>query len=140
MKEIKTKFGATLYVEELSHDRHYADREDETKIKFFDTKEKYLDYFEVETLEDLAEDKKSTPEAVLESFVKEIEECDSIEKLLDYNFGIVWYFYAKNWRTVADWMIAEGCYFDTNDVSEQDILNHVCTNIIGDYIVVVEEN
>lgn len=140
MKEIKTKFGATLYVEELSHDRHYADREDETKIKFFDSQKKHLDYFEVETLEELAEDKKSTPEAVLNHFVGEIENCDSVEKLLDYQFCIVWYFYAKDWRTVADWMLKEGCYFDKEDVSEQDVLDHVCTAIIGDYIVVVQEN
>ena len=139
MKEIKTYFGATLYAEELSHDRHYADREDETKIKFFDSREKYLDYFEVSTLEELAEFNNTTPEIVLNNFVNAIEECQNIETLLNFVFALDWHFCSTNWQAVAEWMIREECYFDTDNVTEEDVLSHDCVNVIGDYIIVVAE-
>ena len=139
MKEIKTHFGATLYAEELSHDRHYADREDETKVKFFDSRKKYLDYFEVSTLEELAEWENTTPEVVLNNFVKAIEHCLDIETLLNFTFGLDWHFCSTNWQAVAEWMVREKCYFDTDDVTKEDVLNHDCVNIIGDYIIVVAE-
>jgi hypothetical protein len=139
MKTIKTHFGATLYTEELSHDRHYADREDESKVKFFDSRKKYLDYFEISTLEELAEWQNSTPEIVLGNFVETIEHCQDIETLLNFVFVLDWHFCSTSWKAVADWMVREKCYFDTDDVTEEDILTHDCVNVIGDYIIVVAE-
>ena len=139
MKEIKTRFGAILYVEELSHDRHYADREDEMKVKFFDSRKKYLDYFEVSTLKELAEWKNTTPEVVLNDFVESIEQCQNLETLLNFILALDWHFCSTSWKTVADWMVCEECYFDIDNVTEEDILNHDCVNVIGDYIIVVAE-
>lgn len=140
MKEFKTKFGATLFVEELSHDRHYADREDENFIKFFDSKERYVDCLEVATIEENAAYEEVMPEVFLDNYVAALESCESIEDLLE-TIGIGWYFCSKEWKSVAKYMFNEGVYFDAEkkDIAESDILTHVCVRVFGDWIVVVEE-
>lgn len=45
MKEIKTKFGK-LYIEDFEYDRHKPwIREEEDRIKLYDSKGRYFDYF-----------------------------------------------------------------------------------------------
>lgn len=140
MKEFKTKFGATLYVEDLSHDRHHADREDEDYIKFFDSRKKYIDCFAVSTIEENAAYENVTPEVFLKNYVATLEGCESIEKLLE-TIGIGWYFCSKDWKSIAKYMLNEGVYFDAEkkDVTESDVLTHVCVRVFGDWIAVVEE-
>lgn len=140
MKEFKTKFGATLFVEEPSHDRHHADREDENFIKFFDSKERYVDCLEVATIEENAAYEEVMPEVFLDNYVAALENCESIEDLLE-TIGIGWYFCSKDWKSIAKYMLDEGVYFDAEkkDVTESDILTHVCVRVFGDWIVVVEE-
>ena len=50
MKEIKTKFG-TIYIEEWEFDRHKPwQREEEDRIKIFDSNENYLDHFSADSI------------------------------------------------------------------------------------------
>ena len=138
MKKIKTKFGATIYVEELSHDRHYADREDETKIKFFDTKERYLNYFEVDTIKENAECEGISPEQWLDNYTKVLADCDTVTALLR-EMGVEWVYISPDWKAVAAYMFHNE-YFDQDErVSSKDLLENEWVNVIGDQYVVIAE-
>lgn len=50
LNEIKTQFG-TIYIESLAYPR-----EEEERIKIYDSDKKYIDYFSVETLQNYADE------------------------------------------------------------------------------------
>ena len=138
MKEIKTKFGATIYAEELSHDRHYADREDESKIKFFDSNKRYLDYFETSTIEENALTEGLTPEEWLDNYVKELESCKTITDLCD-TMGFAWAYIASDWRAVAAYMVENGYLSDNIQPSVEAILDNEWVNVLGEKYIVITE-
>lgn len=79
MIEVKTKIG-TLYLEEKDC------REEDDRIKVFDSLGRYFDYF---CLEHIEEDG-TTIDEFYEQTKRDLAEVDNIDKLLDY-FGInVW--------------------------------------------------
>lgn len=138
MKEVKTIFGAIIHVEELSHDRHHADREDETKIKFFDSKERYLDYFEVETIEENATFEGITPEEWLDKYVNTLESCETVEELCEA-MGLEWYFMSTNWKAVVSYMLENGYLDEGEQISREKLLENEWVNIIGETYVVIAE-
>lgn len=84
MKEITLKFGGTIYME------WYGEQEEEDRIKVFDSDKKYLDYFSVESLDEV----KSmywglSIQNLLDIYADQMAEKQSVEALLNY-LGVEW--------------------------------------------------
>jgi hypothetical protein len=81
MKQINTKFG-TIYIEDLEYDRHCpAMREEEDRIKVFDSLERYLDYWTIDTLTEFATSANTTLEAEYQEIIRMYENADSLHNL-----------------------------------------------------------
>jgi hypothetical protein len=81
MKEIKTKFGV-IYIEDLEYDHHRPTmREEEDRIKIFDSDMRYMDYWSMETLYEQADMTNQSLEAVYEEIIKRYERADSLDAI-----------------------------------------------------------
>lgn len=117
MREIKTKFGK-LYIEDLEYDRHKPwMREEEDRIKLYDSKFKYFDYFIVTD---------TFTKEEYENYIRSIQTSPNIEWLLDL-LGINYELVTKNKKEAQD-------YLDDNDIE-----NNEWVNIIGDYYIIIAE-
>lgn len=77
MKEIKIRFGDSIFVEE------FGDQEEDERIKIYDSNQGYIDYIPVERIYDLAEGDGVSPEQWLLEECKDYEEAEDIWRLLD---------------------------------------------------------
>lgn len=78
MKQINTKFG-TIYIEDLEYDHHNpAGREEEDRIKIFDSLGRYLDYWTIEHLEDCVEIDGTSMEQVYQEIIDRYEYVDNL--------------------------------------------------------------
>lgn len=111
LNPIKTKFGE-VSVETLMHPR-----EEEERIKIYDSDDNYLDYFSVEALADCAVDMETTIEEEYAVRLKAIREADSIEELVC--------------------ILTADCVSITK--SESRIAEHDYINRIGNYYLVMAE-
>ena len=134
MREINTKFGK-LYIDEFTDDRHTG--RDESKIKLYDSYEKYMDYFEIETFYELAETNERTPEEELEVYIQSLEECDTIERLLENTITEGYELVKQSWKEVAEHL--ELAYRRDEARMFQEVINNEWVNIVGDYYIVVFE-
>ena len=117
MREIKTKFGK-LYIEDLEYDRHKPwMREEEDRIKLYDSKFKYFDYFIVTD---------TFTKEEYENYIDSIQKSPNIEWLLDL-LGINYELVTKNKKEVQDYL------------DDDDIENNEWVNIIGDYYIIIAE-
>ena len=116
MKQINTKFGP-IFMEDFSC------REDETKIKIFDSEKRYLNYYEAESFDN---------EDELNDLVKEIEKYDDIEKLANLLFD-GYEFLTACWKEMIDHLELEDCY------TPADLLENEFINKIGNYYIAVTE-
>lgn len=117
MKEIETKFGK-LYIEDFEYDRHKPwIREEEDRIKLYDSKGRYFDYFPM--TETVTKEEYS-------GYINFIETSPNIEYLLD-GLGINYELVTKDKKEVQDFM------------KDEDIENNEWVNIIGDYYIVIAE-
>ena len=84
MNKIETKFG-TIYIEEWIFDCHDdADlREEEDRVKIYDTNMNYLDYLSSELVEENAEYEHITPQELLDNHASKLANAKTIEDLLD---------------------------------------------------------
>ena len=83
MKQINTKFG-TLYIEEWEFDRHKPwQREEEDRVKIFDSNENYIDHLSAELVEENAEYEHITPQELLDKHASKLANAKTIEDLLD---------------------------------------------------------
>lgn len=119
MKEITLKFGGTIYME------WYGEQEEEDRIKVFDSDKNYLDYFSVESLEEV----RSwcwdlSIQNLLDIYADHMAEKKSVEALLGY-LEINW---LAIYPSVAALRKAEGL-----EVTNEWV-NH-----IGKYYVLVKE-
>ena len=81
MRAIETKFG-TIYIETLEYDRHCpAMREEEDRIKIFDSREEYMDYWAMEILVDRVETENKTLEEVYQEIIQHYEEMDNLDAI-----------------------------------------------------------
>ena len=132
MKQINTKFGI-LYIEEWEFDHHKPwQREEEDRVKIFDSNERYLDYFSAESIEESAEIEGITPQDVLNEYINKMEHFDTIQGLLDW-LGL------NDDLITTDRVVVENYlhYFDMDD--DSDIEENEWVNKIGDYYIVVSE-
>ena len=132
MKQINTKFG-TLYIEEWEFDRHKPwQREEEDRVKIFDSNKNYLDYLSAESVEESAEYDNITPQECLDRFANNLASIETIEELLDW-FGL------NDDLITTDRVVVENYlhYFDMDD--DSDIEENEWVNKIGDYYIVVSD-
>lgn len=137
MIELKTKIGS-LYCENPNG------REEDARLKIYDSKERYFDYFTIESILDTY----STVEEFIEDMKKSLAELSSAEKILDY-FGVDAWTASVEWTDLLEDMYGndgfeykDGKIYNTKDCSEitlETILDNEYVNVIGDtYIFVCE--
>lgn len=81
MKEIKTKFGV-IYIEDLEYDHHRPNmREEEDRIKVFDSLKRYMDYWSMDLLFDYVEMENKTLEEVYEDIIHRYENADNLDAI-----------------------------------------------------------
>lgn len=130
MREINTKFGK-LYIDEFTDIER-----DESKIKIYDSYKQYMDYLELETLYEMAEVNGNTPEKELNDYIKCLDDCNTIESLVEYTITVGYELVTQNWKNVAAHL---GIALKDEAKAFQDVINNEWVNIIGDYYIVVFE-
>ena len=81
MRKIDTKFG-TIYIEDLEYDHHNpAGREEEDRIKIFDSLERYLDYWNIDTLISFVENENTTLAEEYQKLIRGYEHANKLEAL-----------------------------------------------------------
>lgn len=133
---IKTGIG-DLYCENPN------EREEKDRLKIYDSKKHYFDYFTVESILDSHE--------TIDEFIKEmqanLQKADTAEKILDY-FGIDAWTASTDWTDLLEDIYVDGGYrcdvsgkiYDTSDGSEitiKTILEDEYVNIIGKTYILV---
>lgn len=123
MKEITLKFGGTIYME------YFGEQEEEDRIKVFDSDKEYLDYFSVESLDEIRGMYKGLSiQDLLDVYADNMTEKESIEALLNY-LHIEWYAIYPNKAALI-----KATDRDVHEIDEDEWINH-----IGKYYVEVEE-
>lgn len=126
MKEIKTKFG-TIYIEEGAFDHHKPwQREEEDKVKIFDSNKRYLDYFSVDTLEENASFYDIKPQELLDRYANLFAHIKNIKRFLEILL-INYDFITKDRSEVIK-------YLRDFNIEENERVNK-----IGDYYIVISE-
>ena len=139
MKQLTTKFGY-IYIEDFEYDHHCpGQREEEDRIKIFDSDEKYLGYYTTDTIDSLEE---------YENLCNTIEGAETLDILLDCVSEYPVMFYSTNHVETIAGMLLYG-YFDDETIKElqetfgnwtDDVIHeHDFTNVIGDYHIVVTD-
>lgn len=132
MKQINTKFG-TIYIEEWEFDRHKPwQREEEDRVKIFDSNEHYLDYFSADSIEENAGYDNITPQELLDKYASDFANIETIEEFLD-ELGIEYDLITKDRVEVVNYLL------DFNVDDDRDIEENEWVNKIGDYYIVVSE-
>ena len=135
MKQINTKFGI-LYIEEWEFDRHKPwQREEEDRVKIFDSNKNYLDHFSAEMVEEDAEHDNVTPQELLDQRASKLATFNTIKELLDW-LGVDYEFVGTKEETIAY------LHNELNwDLPSEDYnpLDNEWVNKIGDYYIVVSE-
>lgn len=126
MRKINNNYLGNFYVEELEN------REEQDRIKLFDSDENYLDYLPLERYDDTD----PTFEEQYNGYVEILESFETIEELLD-------------------WLACDYEFFSTKDATIQylhkklnwdlpsegyDPLDNEWVNRIGDIYIVISEN
>lgn len=114
LNEIKTKFG-TIYIEPLN-----GEREEQDRIKIFDSDKKYIDYFSVEFLEDCATEMGTTLEEEYAARVRNLRETETINELL--------WCISKNIINWTETPLEFAAYVNAEGVTETEIYNNTIKN------------
>ncbi len=146
MRKIDTKFG-TIYIEDLEYDRHNpAGREEEDRIKIFDSLERYLDYWMIDTLMDFAEGENKTIEEEYQEVIRNYENADSLDVLcpdIRYKTNDVEkmaVFMQVDYDLDIDGRDIVAMMFDKNSNKlEELVLANDFVNKIGDWYILIEE-
>lgn len=145
MKTINTKFG-TIYIEELEYDRHCpAKREEEDRIKIFDSDENYMDHWSMDILEDFARAENKTLEEVYQDIIRRYEDADNLDAICpDIRFDaddiekfvlfmqVDGYLDVENQDLIFD-------IFHSPDKLHEHIKGHEYVNRIGNHYLLIEE-
>ncbi len=138
MKQINTKFG-TIYMEEWEYDRHCpAMREEEDRVKLFDSNEEYLEYLPAEYVSGEAEEYDVTPQTVLDKYAYTFANAQSIEDLLEM-LDIDYEFITTSIDALVTYF-GEAHSSDKEPPTKEEVLNNEWVNRIGDYYIVVYAN
>jgi len=128
MKEIKLKFGGSIFIEEL------GDQEENERIKVFDSNMGYLDYFPVESIYRLADEKGLMPKEWLYEKCKQCENAGDIRQLLDLVLDEP-FTTPLSWEELLAELAAEP--IDTTTLTKETIADAGDINRIGDYFFYV---
>lgn len=127
---IKTSYG-TLYIEDLN-----AQREEEERVKLFDSDKRYLDYFDVDFLQHCAKIANKSSTEILNGYINTIKKCNSVEELCDYLL-IKPFIITTSLEELLN-SLNEMC--SVNDYcSEGDALTNEYVNKIGNTYILVNE-
>lgn len=88
MKEITLKNfnNAKIYIEDLEYYHHIpAGREEEDRIKVFDSFERYMDYWDMELLKEAAEANEHSLEEEYQSIIKHYEDATKLDQIVESN-------------------------------------------------------
>lgn len=129
MKTFVTHLG-TLYSEEVEFNKNDLSlREEEDRLKIFDSDGNYLDYFSMERLQEMADENETDLETVLEMIIDQLAESVDIEEFLD-NLGIDYEFVSED--------IDEFIRY-ANSVGIENIKNNEWINHIGNAWILLSE-
>lgn len=127
--QIKTNFGF-IYVEPL-----VGTREEEDRVKIFDSDTNYIDYISVETLLTFAAEQNITVEEEYSIRLKAFYEAEAINDLMDL--------ISQNWISIVDNPFELEDKLDIKYTDEKralhEILNNDCVNKIGQHYILMEE-
>lgn len=128
LREVKTPVG-TIYIE------NFFFREDDDRIKIYDSEKRYLDYISLETIEREAEKNNCSCVTIVEEYIKDMEKKSTIAELLDY-IPYSWDEYSVDWEKIADNLV-ERTEHQINSVGE--LLENEWVNKIGEYYILCTE-
>lgn len=129
LREVKTPVG-------IIHIENFFFREEDERIKIYDSDKKYLDYISMDTIMDWSEKYHCSCVTILEEYIKYLEKCSTVEKLFE-GLGVKCIEYSVEWKVVADKLV-EDSEHQINSVIE--LLDNDFVNQIGDYYIYISEN
>lgn len=147
MKEIKTKFGV-IYIEDLEYDHHRpAMREEEDRIKIFDSDKRYMDYWDMDMLYGEVEVTGKTLEEVYQEIISRYEEANNLDAICpDIRFQttdlekFVLFAEVDGYLEVRESHIIDAMF---NPNGKETLLgyikDHELVNRIGDFYLLIEE-
>lgn len=146
MKTINTKFG-TIYIEELEYDRHCpAKREEEDRIKIFDSLGRYLDYWTIDALMGIAESSNTTIEEEYHSIIHGYENADHLRDLCpDIRYAtndiekMAMFMQADYDLDIDGRDVVAMIFTQDNKKLEELVLSSDFVNKIGDWYILIEE-
>lgn len=124
LQTIKTNYG-TFYIEKIGF------QEENERIKIYDSKQRYMDCFNMEHVEDVAEINRISPEEYMADTIHKMKNLKSVEELMEY-LCISWECMSDDWKDIADYLSPEN-----PEKTEKDLLKDEWINVIGDYYIVV---
>lgn len=127
--QIKTNFGF-IYIEPL-----VGTREEEDRVKIFDSDTNYIDYIPVETLLTSAAEQNITVEDEYSKRLKALREAETIRELMDL--------ISQNWISIVENPFDLEERLDIKYVDEKralhEILNNDYVNKVGQHYILMEE-
>jgi hypothetical protein len=129
LHQIKTKFGF-IYIEPL-----VGTREEEDRVKIFDSDTNYIDYIPVETLLTSAAEQSITVEEEYSIRLRAFREAEAIEDLMNL--------ISQNWISIVTNPFDLEDRLDIKYVDEKralhEILNNDYVNKVGQHYILMEE-
>lgn len=146
MRKIDTKFG-TIYIEDLEYDHHNpAGREEEDRIKIFDSLERFLDYWSMDCIEDFVKNENKTYDEVYQEIVSRYEKAKDLDTLCpDIRYTtkdvekMALFMQADDYLDIDGRELVAMIFEGNNQRIERLILENSYVNKIGDWYILVEE-
>lgn len=123
MKQIDLKFAGKIYME------LYGEQEEKDRIKIYDSDKEYLDYFSVESLQEMANTNQKSVQDILDEYAEKMSEKENVIDLLDWlciEWEAVW---PNKFRAM-----------ETLDMNIQEFSQNEWINRIGNYYIKIAEN
>ena len=123
MKQIDLKFAGKIYME------LYGEQEEKDRIKIYDSDKEYLDYFSVESLQEMANMNQKSVQDILDEYAEKMSEKENVIDLLDWlciEWEAVW---PNKFRAM-----------ETLDMNIQEFSQNEWINRIGNYYIKIAEN
>lgn len=122
LQTIKTTYG-TFYIEKIGF------QEENERIKIYDSKQRYMDYFNMEHVEDVAEINCISPEEYMADTIHKMKNLNNVEELMEY-LCLSWECMSEDWTDVAKYICPEH-----PDKTEKDLLENEWINVIGNMYI-----
>jgi len=124
LQTIKTNYG-TFYIEKIGF------QEEKERIKIYDSKQRYMDYFNMEDVEETAKMNSISPEEYMSDTIHKMKYLNSVEELMKY-LCISWECMSDDWKNIANYLSPEN-----PEKTEKDLLENEWVNVIGNYYILV---